>query len=225
MPLDEAFAIQQKITGVLLRQARTGAGRTIKECSQVLGISSGALSAIEHGRRSISLPELELLAFYLKVPVDQLLNGGTAPARRPTDELPSRELIALRHRIIGALVRESRIELDLDQADLAKQIGVSKRRLEQYEMGERPIPLVELELLTQTLDIRMRDLLDEGVGPVGEQQRLEREFRQFSELLPEIREFVLEPTNSAYLELAMSLSVVPAEKLRNVAASLLEITL
>lgn len=225
MPLEATLAIQQKITGVLLRQARMDAGKTLKECSQVLGVSSGALSAIEHGRRSISLPELELLAFYLGVPVDQLLNGSAAPARKPTDELPGAELIALRHRIVGALVRQSRLDLDLSQAELAKQLGVSKRRLEQYEMGERPIPLIELEVLTETLDIPMRGFLDEGVGPVGEQQRLDREFQRFSELSPEIRAFVLEPTNSAYLQLVMSLSVVPAEKLRNIAASLLEITL
>jgi transcriptional regulator with XRE-family HTH domain len=225
MPLKGTLAIQQKITGVLLRQARMDAGKTLKECSQVLGVSSGALSAIEHGRRSISLPELELLAFYFGVPVDHLLNGSAAPARRSTDELPGAELIALRHRIIGALVRQSRLDLDLSQAELAKQLGVSKRRLEQYETGERPIPLEELKLLAETLDIPMGGFLDEGVGPVGEQQRLDREFQRFSELSPDMRSFVLEPTNSAYLQLAMSLSVVPAEKLRNIAASLLEITL
>ena len=160
MPL-ETLAIQQKITGVLLRQARMDAGKTLKKCSQVLGVSSGALSAIEHGRRSISLPELELLAFYLGVPVDQLLNGSAAPARKPTDELPGAELIALRHRIIGALVRQSRLDLDLSQAELAKQLGVSKRRLEQYEMGERPIPLVELEVLDPQLDGPFADMDEE----------------------------------------------------------------
>lgn len=225
MPLKEAFTIRQKITGVLLRQARLDAGKTLKECSRVLGLSSGTLSAIEHGRRSISLPELEMLAYYLGLPVDQLLNGRAEPTRTPADELPSAELITLRHRIVGALVRQARFDGDLSQTELAKRIGVIRRRLAQYEMGERPIPLVELEVLAETLDIPMRDLLDEGVGPVGEQQRLDREFQQFSELSPEVRAFVLEPLNLAYLQLAMSLSAVSADELRNVAASLLEITL
>jgi transcriptional regulator with XRE-family HTH domain len=113
----------------------------------------------------------------------------------------------------------------LSHAELAKQLGVSKRRLEQYETGERPVPLEELKLLAETLDIPMSGFLDEGIGPVGKQQRLDREFQRFSELSPEMRAFVLESTNSAYLQLAMSLSVVPAERLRNIAASLLEITL
>ncbi len=225
MTRKEEFAIRKKITGVLLRQARLDSGKTLKECSRVLGMSSSALSAIEHGRRSISLPELELLAFYLEVPIDQLLNGTAPRSPQPEEELPSDDLIELRHRIIGALVRQARLDFDLDQAELAKRIGVSKRRLEQYEMGERPIPLVELVELADILDISLQAFLEEGVGPIGEQQRLDRELQRFSELSPEVRAFILEPTNLAYLQLAMSLSAAQADKLRTIAASLLEITL
>jgi transcriptional regulator with XRE-family HTH domain len=225
MSTKEEFSIRNKITGVLLRQARMDSGKTLKECSRVLGMSSSALSAIEHGRRSISLPELELLAFYLEVPVDQLLNGSRATPTQPEEKLPSDELIQLRHRIIGALVRQARLDFDLGQAELAKRIGVSKRRLEQYEIGERPIPLVELQELAEILDISLQAFLEEGVGPIGEQQRLDRELQRFSELSPEVRAFILEPSNLAYLELAMSLSDAQADKLRTIAASLLEITL
>jgi transcriptional regulator with XRE-family HTH domain len=225
MPQNEARTIRQKITGVLLRQARVDAGKTLKECGQVLSISSSALSAVEHGRRPISLPELELLAYYLGVPVDQLLNGGAEPTRLPVEKIHSEQLLALRHRVIGALLRRNRLEMDLSQAELAKSIGVSKRRVSQYEMGERAIPLVELEAIAQTLNLSMADFLDEGVGPVGEQQRLEREYQQFAKLPSDVRAFVLEPASTGYLELAMSLSEVSADDLRNIAASLLEITL
>jgi transcriptional regulator with XRE-family HTH domain len=225
MPQNEAWTLRQKITGVLLRQARTDAGKTLKECGRVLDLSSSALSAIEHGRRPISLPELEMLAYYLSVPLDQLLNGGAAPARAPVEALQSAELLALRHRIIGGILRQARLETDLTQAELAKRIGVSKMRLSQYELAEKPIPLVELEAIAETLDVPLSDFLDEGVGPVGEQQRLDREYRQFAELPSDVRAFILEPTNQGYLDLAMSLSAVPAEGLRNIAASLLEITM
>ncbi len=225
MSQNEVWTIRQKITGVLLRQARVDSGKTLKECGRALCLSSSALSAIEHGRRPISLPELEILAYYLDIPVEHLLNGSTEPARVPVEALPSEELLALRHRIIGTLLRQARLELDLGQAELAKRIGISKRRLSQYELGERPIPLVELEAMAETLDIPMSDLLDEGVGPVGEHQRLERDYQQFVKLPPDVRAFVLEPTNLGYLELALSLSATPADSLRNIATSLLEITL
>jgi hypothetical protein len=47
---------------------------------------------------------------------------------------------------------------------------------------------------------------------------------KFLELPPEIQQFVCKPVNRPYLELAMRLSELNAEKLRAVAEVLLEIT-
>jgi transcriptional regulator with XRE-family HTH domain len=225
MPQKEAWILRQKITGVLLRQARQDAGKTLKECGQVLGLSSSVISAIERGKRAISLPELEILAYYLGIPLNQLLNGESPPDQTPVEELPSAELLVLRHRIIGALLRQARLKEDLTQAELAESAGVSKSRMSHYELGEKPIPLAELETMSETLGIPLTHFLDEGIGPIGEQQRQEREWQLFTELHPDVRAFVLEPTNYSYLQLAMSLSSVPADGLRNIAASLLDITL
>jgi transcriptional regulator with XRE-family HTH domain len=225
MPQKDEWMLRQKITGVILRQARLDAGKTLKQCGQFLGLSSGAISAIEHGKRAISLPEVEMLAYYLEVPLSQLINGDGESASLSTESLPSEQLLLLRHRIVGALLRQARLEHDLSQAELAKNVGVSKRRVSQYELGERPVPLVELEAIAETLELPLTHFLDEGVGPVGAQQKREKEWQQLTELPDEVRSFVLEPTNLSYLELAMSLSAIPADKLRNIAASLLEITL
>jgi transcriptional regulator with XRE-family HTH domain len=225
MPQQAAWTIRQKITGVLLRQARLDAGKTLKDCGEILGLSPSTVSSIEYGERGISLPELEILAFYLEIPIDQLLNGSAAPTDEPIDEIPNEELMVLRHRIIGALLRQARMSQDLTQAELAKAIGVSAARMSQYELGEKPVPLVELEALASQLDVPLSHFLDEGVGPVGKRQQLERDWQRFSNLPPDVRRFVLESTSLRYLELAMALSAVPADKLRNIAASLLEITL
>ncbi len=225
MPENEARILRQKITGVLVRQARVDAGKSLKDCGLVLGLTSGAISAIEYGRRAISLPEIEMLAYYFGVPLEYFLDGGTEAANTPAEELPSEELLKLRHRIVGASLRQARLNLDLSQSELSKSIGVSKRKLSQYELGETPIPLVELEAMTEILQVPLAYFLDEGVGPVGEEQQRQREWRRFSDLSPEVRSFVLEPANQAYLQLAMSLSAVPADRLRNIAASLLDITL
>lgn len=225
MPKNEAWTIRRKMTGVLLRQARTDAGKTLKECGRVLGLSSGAVSAIERGRRAVSLPQLEMLAYYLRVPLERLLNGDTDLTRTPDEELPSSEMLVLRHRIIGALLRQARSDSGLSQTDLAKEVGVSKRRLSQYELGEKPIPLTELAAMAAALDLPLTHFLDEGIGPLGKQQRRDREWKQFVELPPEVRAFVLNTTNLEYLRLAMSLSTVPADGLRSIATSLLEITL
>ncbi len=225
MPQKEAWILRQKITGVLLRQARQDAGKTLKECGRVLGLSSSAMSAIEHDKRAISLPEVEMLAYYLGTPLNRLLNGGSPPDQKYAEELPGEELLALRQRIVGAVLRQVRLEQNLSQAELAKRVGVSKSRLSQYELGERPIPVVELEAMCEILERPLTHFLDEGIGPIGEKQRQDREWKLFLELPPDVRDFVLEPTNISYLQLAMSLSGVPADGLRDIAASLLDITM
>jgi transcriptional regulator with XRE-family HTH domain len=225
MPVKKAWTLRQKITGVLLRQARQDAGKSLKQSGQALGLSSSAVAAMEHGRRPVSLPELEILAYYFGVPLEQLLNGhGTAPAK-PVEELPTSELLALRQRIVGALLRRARLERELSWADLAKSAGLRPNRLSQYELGEMPIPLPHLEALAEALRVPLDYFLDEGVGPIGSHRQQERECRQFTQLPPEVRAFVVDPNHLAYLRLAMFLSDMPADTLRNIAASLLDITL
>jgi transcriptional regulator with XRE-family HTH domain len=220
----EARTLRQKIIGVLLRQARQEAGKSLKECGQVLGLSSSAVSSIEHGKRAVSLPELELLAYCLGISLDYLLNNEAAPPSPSAEDLPGEEALMLRQRIIGALLRQARLELDISQAELAEKVGLSKRRLPQYEHGQKPIPLVELEAMAEVLEVPLTYFLDEGVGPMGKQQQREKEWRQFAELPPDVRAFVLQPVNLGYLRLAMRLSAVPSDGLRNIAASLLDIT-
>jgi transcriptional regulator with XRE-family HTH domain len=224
MPSPDTWTIRQKIIGVLLRQARLEAGKSLKECGQVLGLSSGAFSSIEHGKRAISLPELELVAYYLGVPLDHLLNHDAALSTPVDEDVPAEEVLALRHRIVGVLLRQARLDLDLSQSELADRVGLPKGRISQYEQGAKPVPLVELESLAEALEVPLAHFLDEGVGPVGERQQQEKEWQQFVELSPDMRAFVLEPANQSYLHLAMSLSDVPADGLRNIAASLLNIT-
>lgn len=224
MSQSEAWTLRHKIVGVLLRQARLEAGKSLKECGQVLGVSSGIVSSFEQGNRGISLPELELLAYYLGVPLNHLLNNGAASPGPSLEELPSEEVLALRHRIIGTLLRQARLDLDLSQAELARGVGLPKGRLSQYEQGGKPIPLAELEALAEALEVPLVHFLDEGLGPVGEQQQQEKEWQQFAKLPPDVRAFVLQPVNLGYLRLAMRLSKVQADELRNIAASLLDIT-
>jgi len=49
--------------------------------------------------------------------------------------------------------------------------------------------------------------------------------QQFLELPHELQDFVCQPVNRPYLELALKLSSMPTDKLRSVAEGLLDITL
>ncbi len=78
MPEVDAVTLRRKILGVLLQGARLKVGRTKKECAQALGIRPSLITAYEEGRKDISLPELEVLAYFLGVPLMHFWSDGDA---------------------------------------------------------------------------------------------------------------------------------------------------
>ena len=95
--------------------------------------------------------------------------------------------------------------------------------MKRYETGELPIPLSELELLANVLEIPIEQFYDKH-GPIGKWRNQQGTYLKFLDLPPEVQQFVCKPVNRPYLELAMRLSDLSAEKLRAVAEVLLEIT-
>jgi len=222
MPTTDTSAIRRKIIGVLLQGARLKAGRAKKECADVIGVTPGILSAYEEGRRGISLPELELLAYFLHVPIGSFLEGDESLVRPETP--PGMQVMALRNRIVGALLREAREQKSKSQKELAQVVGCSPRLVSQYESGQHPIPLTELEAFADELGLPLSHFVDEGVGSIGERELQDREYDEFRSLPEDVRAFVVEPVNIAYLRVAMHLAQMPAGTIRRIAEGLLEIT-
>jgi len=222
MPTTDTSAIRRKIIGVLLQGARLKAGRAKKECADVIGVTPGILSAYEEGRRGISLPELELLAYFLHVPIGSFLEGDESLVRPETP--PGMQVMALRNRIVGALLREAREQKSKSQKELAQVVGCSPRLVSQYESGQHPIPLTELEAFADELGLPLSHFVDEGVGSIGERELQDRQYDELRSLPEDVRAFVVEPVNIAYLRVAMHLAQMPAGTIRRIAEGLLEIT-
>ena len=219
----EALALRNRIIGVLLRDARIRADKTKRECAAVLGVPTSTITAYEEGRKPISLPELEVLAYFLGVPVSHFWDEEArllAEERLP----PLEEILKIRHRIVGALLRQARLEAGKTQKELAQLLGCSPKRISDYEYGERPIPLAELEVLAHALGRPLEYFLDERSGPIGEWEKEQEAYRAFKELPEEVQAFISKPINWSYLEVAMKLAEMPASALRTIAEGLLEIT-
>src|SRR3990172_993984 len=220
----KSLALRAKIIGVLLRDARLAAGKAPKDCGALLGISASAYAAFELGKKSLSLPELELLAYYLDIPLSHFW-GDEIISDQPEREsaLNSEELIRLRHRIIGAQIRQVRLDNGIAQKELAAAVGIPPSRIKAYEFGQQPIPVPELKPLAWVLGMKI-DNFFERQGPVGEWDASRRAFDKFKEMPQEVQEFVSNPLNAAYVKVAMRLAVMPADQLKTIAESLLDIT-
>jgi transcriptional regulator with XRE-family HTH domain len=218
------ISIRSKTLGVLIQDARLAARMAIRECAEALGISNGIFRSYEKGTKSPSLPELEVLAFFLDLPLNHFWGkeaiSDNAPATAPLD-LP--RLVGLRQRMIGALLRQERTTASISMKSLAQQSGISTSRLKSYEMGERPIPVPELEVMLSVLGGHIETFLDKN-GPIGQWLKRQKAIEDFLEMPLELQEFVCQPVNRPYLELALNLSNLSADKLRSVAEGILDIT-
>jgi transcriptional regulator with XRE-family HTH domain len=130
----------------------------------------------------------------------------------------------VRQRKIGALLRKERLKSSTSIRNLASETGIASSRIKAYELGERPIPVPELEVLIRALGGRIESFFDRH-GPVGQWMISEEAVQEFLEMPIELREFVAMPVNRPYLQLAMKLSNMSRDKLRSVAEDLLDITL
>ncbi|MBI5962834.1 MAG: helix-turn-helix transcriptional regulator [Chloroflexi bacterium] len=219
------ITIREKKLGLLIRDARLSERRSIKECADAIGIKPGLFRAYEEGRRAPSLPELETLVYYLKLPISQFWGRQTkSDSNSPMDELDTARLISLRQRMIGALLRQERNNVNMSTRHLANETGIPSARLNAYELGERPIPVPELELILNVMGSRIETFFDQS-GPVGQWMNGQRALQKFMDLSDEMQDFVCQPVNRPYIELAMKLSDMSKEKLRSVAEGLLDITL
>lgn len=218
------ITIRTKKLGLLIRDARLAARRNVQECARAIGIKPGLFRAYEEGRRAPSLPELETLVFFLDLPLDHFWGSeakSETAARHENLDLP--KLLAVRQRKIGALLRQERMNASISIRSLTHETGISGARIKAYELGERPIPLPELEILVKTLGGRVESFFDRS-GPVGQWMSSEEAVQHFLDLPAELREFVALPVNRPYIELAMKLSSMSRDKLRSVAEDILDIT-
>ena len=225
MDFHTQITLRTKKLGLLIRDARTAERRTIQECAAAVGVTPALFRAYEEGRNAPSLPELETLVYYLKLPMNHFWGREVISATpSPVASLDLTRLIALRQRMIGALLRQERNNASVSLKRISEQTNISTARLNAYELGERPIPLPVLEAILAVMGSRIETFFDQK-GPVGQWMSNQKAMQKFLDLPDEIQNFVCQAVNRPYLELAMKLSTMSKERLRSVAEGLLDITL
>lgn len=216
--------IRKKKLGLLIYDARKSTRRSVEECAQATGTTPEQFQEFEKGNASPTLPQLELLALYLNIPLEHFWGRDSLSEASAPEGLHDKDRLALlRNRVIGTSLRMARNSVNFSYREITEKTGIPEEQMKRYESGEVSIPLPELELLASSLDIPIEEFYDKR-GPIGRWRSQQGTYQKFLDLPPEIQQFVSKPVNRPYLELAMRLSELSAERLRAVAEVLLEIT-
>lgn len=222
--LDEVYLLRARILGVLIRDAREAAGLSEEACAAVVGVVPETLRAWELGQTMPSLPDLELLAYHLHVPVSHF--WATEPSleqeRHPSVDRDAYRL--LRDRLIGALLRAAREERGLSLEALAAEVGVAPGTLLAYELGQRPVPLPVLSSLASACHVPL-SYFAESNNRVGHFLEQQENLRRIADLPDDVLRFISSPSNRPYLDLVMKLAALDTDRLRAVAEAILDITL
>jgi transcriptional regulator with XRE-family HTH domain len=217
----------------LILDARLYARRTPEESCALLGWDAYHLQSLESAIIAPSLPELEALAAFYAVPVDHFFGSTSLSDEMPklrTDTMNQR--LQLRHRILGAMIMQTRSRQDLSREDLGLLTDISIDLLTQYELGQTPIPVTDLEDITHALQVDLALWIDSyaiptqatSFKPVTSMVQEESEEIDYSQVPSDLSDFITNPLNKQYLIIANKLSALPADQLRRIAESLLEIT-
>ena len=225
MEASQNIAIRNKIIGVLVKRARVKADKSQQECAQFLDCAPSAYRRYEQGKRGFSLPQLESLALLFDVPVASLWDDAyPLPEKTEVDPLPLDQFMLLRRKILAVRLRQVRQSADLSMREMGKALDCSPYMISQYEQGAREMPLAELELAAERCGQTMAEFMDDEAIPLSPAEQRRRMLERLDELPPDMRDFILNPTNTLYLRIAMLASTMKADQLRLIAETLLDIT-
>jgi len=220
----ESYRLRARMLGVLVRDARLSAARTLDECARLLNVGPEVVEAWEFGDTAPSLPQLELLAYFLGVPISHFWGQNALEQDRNAKIDAEHDYVLLRQRMIGAMLRQAREDLGLSLEQLAEAAHLDAQQVALYELGEMPIPMNELNVLSGLVKRNM-DYFVETAGTIGELLQIREEWRRFTDLHEEVRAFAANPLNLGFIKIAMMFSRLPAEELRKVAEGMLEISM
>lgn len=219
----ESYRLRGKMLGVLIRDARMSSSRTVDDCARLLKVDPTLISAWELGDNVPSLPQLELLAYYLDIPVSHFWGQETRSHQEQKSTVQG-EYVALRNRMIGGLLRSAREGENLSIEDLSDTTKIDSALLQQYEYGEAIIPMHHLSVIASAVNRNMNYFLETD-SYIGELLQMRAEWQKFMDLDEDVRQFASNQTNLGFLKIAMFFSDMPTPTLRKIAEGMLEITM
>ena len=136
-----------------------------------------------------------------------------------TEFLPissSAHLIEIRNSVIGTLLQIERGKRNISLKETSKLCAISPSRLKKYESGSNGIPLDDLLKIANFLSMDIDVFLDKN-SPIGIWQQDQQNILSFLTLPTDLQDFINDPANKPYLELAKALKNYKSEDLKTMA--------
>ncbi len=213
----EALLVRRKIIGVLLRAAREKSHRSVQQVAQRLGVTVVRVRQYENGARDVTLPELELLALFFEMPLSYFLDEGSLIQEEPPFP-PTQEEFRKRKVTLGNKIKQARVAAGKSKEECAEVLDCKPGTFARYERGASDMPVAMLEQLAKFLGVNLfyfvEDMKVLGQGGVLDLEKLAR-------LPKDVRGFVLDSSNLAYLRMAIKFSDLPTNKLKELGEILL----
>lgn len=205
--------------GKNLQAARESSGKTIREISSIIGISSSRLKNYENGKYIPSIPEIEAMSFLYRIPTSVILSDDLEKYIHSPESEQIKKLIEIRQKIIGTSIHLARESQGITLKKLSKSTGIPSSRLKRYAEGSSQIPIDDVQKLANQLNISFNDLFDES-SPLGKWQDKEDKNIAFENLPEEIKDFLADIRNLKFIKVAINLSKVGTDNFSNLAESL-----
>ena len=152
---DELYLLRARILGVLIRDAREAAELSQAECASRVGVAPEQLEQWELGQAMPSLPQLELLAFALNLPISHFWGTQTLQRRAEQKHIDAAEYTTLRGKLLGGLLRAARERLNRLMGLWGVQTAFRlPERLPDLPAQTRELPDIERIAIEQRLDVQ-----------------------------------------------------------------------
>lgn len=209
----------QKITNI-----RKSMQMSLHDCARLLGTTTKRYLAFEQGEEALSLPELEILAYYFGIPLIECLEGQANSSMRFS-------LLKVEKRTAYIHLREkwirSRINLEIKNKglkleELAEVLGVSIEKLTKYRNGDLPIPLNHLQTISAHFKIPLEAFLPElDNNNLRDQLSFQHAAGQWNPEFPSQNNVLLN-NDLTYDQLLAALREIPKEDQAELAKALLK---
>ena len=203
----DTVVLQLKIIGVLMRAARERAHRTVHQVAQRLGVTPARVRQYERGTRPVSMPELEILSLYLRTPLTFFFDREAA-FQDEVSQSPTEAEMRTRRALMGVKLKQARLAAGKTKEDCAQAIGRNLATIGRYERGIGDIPITELD--------RLANLLGVNLYYFAEKKSVEDtlDLDKLARIPKEVRAFVLDSDNLAYVRMAMKFADLPSDRLK-----------